>query len=83
MKKIFVVCHIYFGCFLSLELCHFILIHHQMNYLFFGESIFAESLGRIKGTGLDFGFGINDDFFHFFFYFFLLFLLFFIIKFNF
>ena len=39
------------------------------DYLFFGESIFAESLGRLKGTGLDFGFGINDDFFIFFLFF--------------
>ena len=54
------------------------------DYLFFGESIFAESLGRIKGTGLDFGFGINDDFFNFFFlFFFFIFIIFLIIKFNF
>ena len=36
---------------------------------FFGESIFAESLVSIKGTRLDFGFGMNDDFFHFFLFF--------------
>ena len=34
-------------------------------------SFFGESLGGIKGIGLVFGFGMNDDFFHFFLIFFI------------